>query len=135
MNRWAALLIFVLNGCGSKTEGTVTLPPESRNGAVRRDEAPIPTNGDPPITYPAALAAQRVGGSVILRMFVDSTGRVMAESTAVQESSGYPALDSAALASASRLHYAPALRNGSPVAAAFLQPVNFRPPPGGTAVP
>lgn len=128
-------MLLTLAGCGSKTEGTVTLPPESRGSTVRRDEAPMPTNGDPPIAYPTALAAQRVGGSVILRMFVDSTGRVLAESTAVQESSGYPALDSAALVSASRLRYAPALRNGSPVAAAFLQPVNFRPPPGGTAIP
>jgi protein TonB len=62
---------------------------------------------------------------------VDDSGRVVAESTRVQESSGYPALDSAALAAVPRLRYAPALRDGRPVATGFMQPFNFRAPPGG----
>lgn len=135
MIRWIGALVAVSTACGRKAEGTVTLPPEAPTTGLRRDEPPVPTGNEPPMVYPDALAAQRLGGSVILRLFADSTGHIVAESTAVQESSGYPALDSAALAGAPRLRYAPALRNGLPVATAFLQPVTFRPPPGGTSIP
>jgi TonB family protein len=79
-----------------------------------------------PIAYPAALFDQKVEGDVTLRLFVDSTGKLIPESTRVAEPSGYPALDSAALAGASSLRFAPAKRHGIPVATAFLQPVEFR---------
>lgn len=130
-----ALAPLLVAACDARSEGTVTLPPDSRGPAARRNEPPIPVNGEIPMAYPPALAAQRLGGSVILRLYVDSVGHVVPESTAVQESSGYPALDSAALAGAARLRYAPALRGGAPIGTAFLQPVNFRPPPGGALIP
>ena len=57
---------------------------------------------------------------------VDSTGKLLPESIRVAEPSGYPALDSAALAGATTLRFAPAKRHGVPVATAFLQPVEFR---------
>lgn len=85
-------------------------------------------NGDSPIQYPARLFDQRVEGDVVLRLFVDSTGRLAPESSKVAESSGYSALDSAALSGARRLRFAPARRHGLPVAAAFLQPIEFRHP-------
>jgi hypothetical protein len=44
-------------------------------------------------------------------------------------------MDSAALAAAPRLHYAPAVRNGAPVAALFIQPVHFRHPDRGGTTP
>jgi protein TonB len=93
-------------------------PPES--------EAPVALNPNVPIAYPAALFDQKVEGDVTLRLFVDSTGKLIPESTRVAEPSGYPALDSAALAGASSLRFAPAKRHGIPVATAFLQPVEFR---------
>src|SRR6266567_704087 len=93
-------------------------PPES--------EAPVALNPDAPIAYPPALFEQKVEGDVTLRLFVDSTGKLIPESTRVAEPSGYPALDSAALAGAGTLRFAPAKRRGVPVATAFLQPVEFR---------
>ena len=93
-------------------------PPES--------EAPVALNPDVPIAYPPALFEQKVEGDVTLRLFVDSTGKLIPESTRVAEPSGYPALDSAALAGAGTLRFAPAKRRGVPVATAFLQPVEFR---------
>jgi len=66
----------------------------------------------------------------VLRLYVDSTGRLAAESSKVAESSGYPALDSAALAGARRLRFAPARRHGAPAAATFLQTIQFRHPQG-----
>ena len=102
--------------------------PADRPAPIRRDEPPVPLNADAPVGYPEALAAQRIGGMVILRIFADSAGIVRPESTTVQESSGYPALDSAALTAGPRLRYAPALRDGNPVAAFILQPFSFRVP-------
>jgi TonB family protein len=79
------------------------------------------------------LFEQRIEGEVVLRLFTDSTGRLIPESTRVAESSNYPALDSAALAGSAKLRFAPAKRRGVPVATAFLQPVEFQ-HPGTTAV-
>ncbi len=93
-------------------------------------EPPVALNADSPIQYPPRLFDRRVEGDVVLRLFIDSTGKVIPESSRVGESSGYPALDSAALAGAKKLRYAPARRRGSPVATAFLQRIEFRHPEG-----
>jgi protein TonB len=95
-------------------------PPES--------EAPVALNPDVPIGYPPALFEQRIDGDVVLRLFVDSTGRLIPESTRVAESSGYSGLDSAALAGSAKLRFAPAKRRGVAVPTTFLQPVEFRHP-------
>ena len=71
---------------------------------------------------------QGISGSVELRLFVDSAGQVVPESSTVQRTSGYAALDSAALAAAPKLRYAPGRRDGRPVAMTFLQPIHFRHP-------
>jgi TonB family protein len=104
-------------GSSKQSEGAVP-PPES--------EAPVAINPDVPIAYPPGLFERKVEGEVTLRLFVDSTGKLIPESTRVAEASGYPALDSAALAGAAALRFAPAKRHGVPVATAFLQPVEFR---------
>lgn len=127
-------LLFCL-GCQARPEATVALPDQMPSNAPKTDQPPIPLNAEPPVQYPPALAAQRIGGTTILRLFLDSLGRAVPESTTIQESSGYPALDSAALAAAPRLRYAPALRDGTPAAVPFLQPFNFRAPSGGATTP
>ena len=90
-------------------------------------------NANSPVVYPAPFARERIEGTVILRLFVDSTGVLARDSTRVAESSGYPALDSAALAAVPMLRFAPGLRRGTPAATAFLQPIHFRNP--GVAAP
>src|SRR2546422_9828122 len=77
--------------------GQAAPPPES--------EAPVALNPNVPIAYPPALFDQKVEGDVTLRLFVDSTGKLIPESTRVTEPSGYPALDSAALAGAGALRF------------------------------
>jgi len=117
-------VVFVLTACrGSSPKSGAAAsqaapPPES--------EAPVALNPDVPIAYPPALFDQKVEGDVTLRLFVDSTGKLIPESTRVAEPSGYPALDSAALAGSTSLRFAPAKRHGVAVATAFLQPVEFR---------
>lgn len=118
------LVALALTACrgGSQQSGGQTSqaapPPES--------EAPVALNPDVPIAYPPVLFEQKVEGDVTLRLFVDSTGKLIPESTRVAEPSGYPALDSAALAGSTTLRFAPAKRHGVAVATAFLQPVEFR---------
>jgi TonB family protein len=118
------LLAFVLTACrgGSKKSD----PPASQAAPPPESEAPVALNPDVPIAYPPALFEQKVEGDVTLRLFVDSTGRLIPESTRVAEPSGYPALDSAALAGAVALRFAPGKRHGVAIATAFLQPVEFR---------
>ncbi len=111
-------------------------PPAEQSGSgapgVPPDqEPPVALNADSPIQYPPRLYDQKVEGDVMLRLFVDSVGRLLPESSRVAESSGYPALDSAALTGARKLRFAPARRHGLSIATAFLQPVEFRHPQTG----
>lgn len=128
-------LLAAAAACRRQADSTVALPPDAVSSSSRRDEPPVALDPSPPVEYPPALYQQRIGGTVLLRLFVDEKGRVAPESTKVQESSGYPALDSAALAAAPKLRYAPAVRNGISVAAPFLQPFHFRQPGAGGTTP
>ncbi len=85
-------------------------------------------NRDLPFRYPASLYARRIQGNVTLRLFVDVDGRARPESTRVDESSGYPDLDSAALRGSQELQFVPAKVHGEPRAVAVLFPVYFRHP-------
>lgn len=125
MSRLLAAALLAAWACGAPDPATEGAPPSYAPPDV---EPPVALNPDPPIQYPPALFDQKIEGDVVLRLFVDSTGRLARESTRVAESSGYPALDSAALVGAVGLDFAPARRRGVPVATAFLQPIEFRHP-------
>lgn len=131
---WFAPLVGLL-GCRQAPDATVTLPADPAAVTVRRDEAPVALDPESPVQYPPALFQQRISGTVLLRLFADETGKIVSESTRVQESSGYPALDSAALVAAPKFRFAPALRNGLPVATLFTQPIHFRHPDRGGTTP
>lgn len=85
-------------------------------------------NAVSPVHYPPALLQQGIEGQVLLRLYVDTAGQVIPDSTRIAESSGYPALDSAALVGSPELRFSPALHQGRPIAAPFIQPVQFRGP-------
>src|SRR5213079_2520818 len=138
MRSWLALagaIGLAAAGCGKPAP-----PPEdaaTAGGAAATppdQEPPVPINADSPIQYPPRLYDQKVEGDVVLRLFVDSVGRLAPESSKVAESSGYSGLDSAALAGARKLRFAPARRHGLSIATAFLQPVEFRHPQASGAV-
>jgi TonB family protein len=118
-------------GCTGREDGTVRLGDHQPDTESPADQPPVATNPVSPMEYPAALLNEGIGGRVLLRLYVDSAGRLVPDSTRVAESSGYPALDSAALSGAAALRFSPALRNGRPIAAPFLQPVHFRNPRAG----
>ena len=94
--------------------------------ARRTNDVPVAINGESPFQYPPDLYDQGIEGEVRLRLFVDALGRVRPESTRVASSSGTAALDTAAVAGAALLRFAPAHRDGQPIGIAFYQPVIFR---------
>ncbi|MEA2713301.1 MAG: periplasmic protein TonB [Gemmatimonadales bacterium] len=129
MDLYVAVLVLALVACQRKDDGTMRLidhdaPPP----AIPAEEPPVAINPVSPVRYPPALLQQGIEGSVLLRLYVDSAGVMIPDSTRIAESSGYPALDSAAVAGAAELRFSPALLRGRPVAAPFLQPVHFRSP-------
>jgi TonB family protein len=135
-NSSTAFLVFALSACDARDDGTMRLvDPIASAPAIPAEEPPVAINSVSPVRYPPALLAQRIEGRVLLRLYVDSAGNVVPDSTRVAESSGYPALDSAALVGAPELRFSPALHQGRPVAAPFLQPVQFRGPRSGGARP
>jgi len=119
--------VLVLGACGQPDDGTVRLvDAPSVPATPPAEEPPVAINPVSPVRYPPALLAQGIEGRVLLRLYVDSAGNVNPDSIRIAESSGYPALDSAALVGAPELRYSPALHQGRPIAAPFLQPVQFR---------
>ena len=129
MSRRILLAVITLAACQRKDDGTVRLVDHNAAPPVTpAEEPPVAINPVSPVRYPPALLEQGIEGRVLLRLYVDSAGRVIPDSTRVAESSGYPALDSAAVVGSPELRFSPALLQGRPIAAPFLQPVQFRNP-------
>ena len=108
-------------------------------GPEKPDVLPRMRNAQLPFRYPRDLYERKVQGNVTLRIFIDSAGRVHPESTMVVEPSGYPALDSAAVAGVPLVDFTPATLRGAPMAVTILFPVFFRHPeaaalPGDTVL-
>jgi protein TonB len=92
------------------------------------DVAPVMLNKELPFRYPPALYAQKVQGNVTLRIFIDSNGAIVPDSTRIAETSGFTALDSAAMKGSRDLKFEPAKTLGQPVPVSILLPVYFRHP-------
>src|SRR5579862_499504 len=116
-------LLLGLVACSSPARDTASSarPPQP-------DERPTMLNLAPPFHYPGALYARKLQGNVTLRLFIDANGSPVGDSTRIEESSGYPAFDSAATAGARELRFVPAKLRGEPMAMTILFPVYFRHP-------
>src|SRR5256714_11409351 len=119
-----ALLLITLAAC-KKGEGS-GLP--FQTVGRQPDEAPVMLNKELPFRYPPALYAQKVQGNVTLRIYIDSNGAVVPDSTRIAETSGFTALDSAAMKGSRELKFEPAKTMGQPVPVSILLPVYFRHP-------
>jgi len=116
MTRALGCMVLLLCACG---------PVAARNVA---DSLPELTRAPVPFRYPVALYEQRIEGDVTLRVHVDTSGTVVADSLRIVESSGHPQLDSAALEGAPTLLFRPARLGGRAVPLTVLFPVKFRVP-------
>lgn len=133
---WVLLTVVFVFACDKGQKGVIKLPENAPPPVDQpRDQPPVALNAQTPVQYPPVLFDQGIEGTVILRLYADSAGTLVNDSTRVQESSGYPALDSAAVAAAPELLFAPARRDGKAVSASFLQPIYFRHPGAGGVSP
>lgn len=129
--RRTALVVAMLGalaGCRGEQGAPQKVAQTLQPGDQAPDEVPKMLNTEPPFRYPAALYARKVQGNVTLRLRIDTNGRALPDSTRVEEQSGYPALDSAAIKGATELQFVPAKRSGEPVPVTILFPVYFRHP-------
>ncbi|MHC4877011.1 MAG: energy transducer TonB [Planctomycetota bacterium] len=79
---------------------------------------------NPSPVYPSAAIQSRLEGTVILRVTVAASGRVIA--VAILQSSGHDQLDAAARSAVKRWKFEPAVRDGHPVEWSARLPVRFR---------
>ena len=133
-----ALLAVLASGCGIDKDTTAKAI-EGLISPPTPDTAPVMLNAEPPFRYPPSLYDRKVQGNVVLRLFIDTTGHVLPESTYVTESSGFPALDTAAIKGSDVLRFKPAIKDGAPMALRIGFPVYFRHPearalPGDTVL-
>jgi protein TonB len=120
-------MLLSASGCAEK-DTTQKVAQALQVGVARPDEVPKVINTELPFRYPAALYARRVQGNVTLRLYVDRDGQVRSDSTRIEESSGYAALDSAAVKGSQELRFVPAKLRGEAMATTVLFPVYFRHP-------
>jgi TonB family protein len=124
------LLLLTLcagTACGDR-ETSQRVAQAFQASAATPDEVPRMLNTDLPFRYPAALYARKIQGNVTLRLRIDRDGQVSADSTRIEESSGYVALDSAAVKGSQELQFIPAKLRGEPMPVTILFPVYFRHP-------
>ncbi len=74
--------------------------------------------------YPETARKEGFEGMVIIMVLLDETGHVI-QATPVR-SSGYTALDSAAIQAARKFEFTPAMKDGKPVKVKMTIPFNFR---------
>ena len=120
--RVIAGLCCTLMACGE--------PPEDAS-----DSDPLLLTRELPFVYPPTLYAAKVEGDVALRLYIDSLGLVVQESTTVVEPSAHAEFDSAAVAGAPYLEFQPARSEGARVGKTVVLPVKFRLPPADTLRP
>lgn len=116
--------LCLIAGCSKSSDGNASFQTVGR----QPDIAPVMLNKELPFRYPPALFAQKVQGNVTLRIFIDRAGQVVPESTHVAETSGYSALDSAAVKGSRELRFTPAKTQDQPVPVSILLPIFFRYP-------
>lgn len=117
----AALALPILTGCADTVSPVLGgLRLGVRSGSFR---VPVMQNQQSPFDYPDQAWQARIGGETRLRIHIATDGTV--DSAYVLDSSGYPVLDSAALAGARRLRYRPARQGDRPVAVWAILPVRY----------
>lgn len=126
--RRALLGLTLLAAIGCLDGATLRRNADRLSGVREPDVAPVMLNAESPFRYPPALWAQRLQGNVTLRLFVDSLGRAVPDSTRVATSSGMGLFDSAAVTGARDLHFRPAQLHGNAIGVTLLLPVFFRHP-------
>lgn len=115
----------------STTDVTAELAEQSSSASVAsrassgaRSSAPVRKLYSPEPEYPADALAAGLTGRVVVRVVIGKNGRVVR--AGIQQSSGVPSLDAAAVAAVRQWRFEPILQGGMAVVAAVPIPVQFR---------
>ena len=135
LSLWPFVAVLALTACVTKDDAKKAIDALSESKVPMPDQLPVMQNTKVPFHYPDALVASGARDSVVLRIFIDSLGAVRPESTRLEQKSHYPLLDTAALNGTKDLVFAPARRQGHPMAVSIKLPVQFNPPPPLPTVP
>lgn len=93
--------------------------------ALAPGEQPVPIKGQtPPPRYPGAALRRGESGTVLVRVEVDTAG--MPAGVALVQRSGSRDLDRAAMEAVRAWRFQPAQRNGQPIAASLVIPIDFK---------
>lgn len=103
--------------------------PKDRPSFIPRDVEPRATNDDEIRRllrryYPPGLKDAGIGGTVTLWLFVNDQGQV--EKTQVQKSSGYEAMDKAAVRVARNMEFKPAINKDKPIGVWVSRNITFQ---------
>jgi periplasmic protein TonB len=136
----ATMLLIALTACGDAPEREEAQQAPAPEPAAVESDAPEPGNVafdvEPRLSnteavrdllsrkYPDELHDQGIGGTVAVWLWVDESGQVA--ETRIQQSSGHPALDAAALEVADSMSFTPAQHGGEPVAVWIAQAIKFQ---------
>ena len=99
-------------------------PPVREERPAMVDSAPVAVSRPAP-RYPREALNRNIGGIVRVQVVVSPDGRV--ERMELAESSGDRFLDRAAMEAVRRWRFIPATRNGQPVTASIIVPLEFNP--------
>ncbi len=105
------------------TPPTIDLAPLERIVGLS-EKTPADLTSNPPPNYPNEAIRDRLQGTVVLRLEVDSTGQVTR--VEVVQSSGHASLDQAAVDAVQRWHGQPARRFGKSISSKEVLPIRFR---------
>jgi TonB family protein len=102
------------------SQGVIAPPSRLPDEGQTYDQMPVPTNAPPPV-YPEFAREAQITGKVVLQVLVDEVGRVQ-RVVVVQSVAG---LDAVSIDAVKKWTFAPALKNGIPVAAWTELPFDF----------
>ncbi len=100
------------------------MPTQDSPAMAGNSTSPVAISRPPP-TYPREALRRGAGGTVRVQVTVSPNGSV--ERMDVAQSSGNRYLDRAAMEAVRRWRFSPAMRNGQPVSATVVIPVDFSP--------
>lgn len=112
-----------------------SLPPPPQGAAASDMPSYIPRDVEPRLKngreiqrllerlYPPMLREAGIGGRVLLWVFVDEKGSAV--KSQVHTTSGYPALDNAAMQIVESMEFSPAMNRDKPVGVWIAQPIDF----------
>ena len=100
-------------------------PAAAATVAMAPGDQPVPLPGQkPPPEYPPAALRNGQSGTVLVRVAVDASG--LPTDVTLEKNSGSRDLDRAALEAVRKWRFQPAQRDGQPVAASLVIPIEFK---------